>query len=76
MHDVSEKPLTCPQITWLGFALAWGSVRIYRGRALVRVLDSDALAEENVWGFGQVLAVMILALPFVSLFETFLSMNF
>ncbi|PVH69724.1 hypothetical protein DL98DRAFT_598415 [Cadophora sp. DSE1049] len=64
------------EITWLAFALAWGSVRIFHSRTLVQVRGSEALVEENVWGFGQVLAVMILALPLVSLYETILGMNF
>jgi hypothetical protein len=52
-------------------ALAWGTIRIF----VTRTNDSDyeddigdIIAQENIWGFGQVVAVGLLILPFVSFF--------
>lgn len=63
------------KITWLSFALAWGTIRIFvtRGDSLDKQLQpinipSDVLAQQNVWGFGQVVALGILILPLISFY--------
>ena len=44
-------------------ALAWGTIR------LLATWTSVNLPEQNVWGFGQVMAILLIALPFLSLSE-------
>lgn len=51
------------KIFWLLSALAWGVIRLVVTRAQANIPD------ESVWGFGQVLAVLLLVLPFFSLGE-------
>jgi hypothetical protein len=57
-------------MTWLSIALAWGTIRIFvtRGGGLgvgvpVVYIPPDVLAQQNVWGFGQVVALGLLVLP-------------
>ncbi|KAF7901381.1 hypothetical protein EAF00_003602 [Botryotinia globosa] len=45
------------QLGWLTFALAWGTVRIFTVRKSSGLQPSN---EENIWGFGQVLALLLL----------------
>lgn len=49
------------EICWLATALLWGTFQIIRHRRSV------PLEGENTWGFGQVLAILISALPLWSL---------
>ena len=70
------------KITWLAMALAWGSLRIFTDRKInlfVQKPDpgfksgkdiNDAISEDDVWGFGQVVAVALLLAPLFSFFET------
>jgi hypothetical protein len=44
-------------------ALAWGAIR------LITIRSKANLSGESTWGFGQVLAVLLLVLPFLSLSE-------
>ena len=45
------------EITWLAAALIWGTFRLVQHR------QQSHLVGENTWGFGQVLALMLSALP-------------
>ena len=52
---------------WIcGAGLVWGSFQILEPR---RILPSSTLGTENSWAFGQVLPIMLLALPVLSFFE-------
>lgn len=48
---------------WLLTVLAWGTIR------LLTTWTSADLLEGNVWGFGQVMALLLIALPFLSISE-------
>lgn len=52
------------EILWLVVALAWGTLRIIGLRKL------SHLASEDSWGFGQILAVLLSAVPIWSFFST------
>jgi hypothetical protein len=69
------------KFTWLGFTLAWGAIRVFRSRQGYSnsemyhhpILGDDTLlrvvlTQEGVWGFGQVISVILLALPFVAFY--------
>ena len=45
------------EISWLAAALIWGTLRLVQHR------QQSHLLGENTWGFGQVLALMLSALP-------------
>lgn len=49
------------EVLWLAAALVWGTFRLLQHR------QASYLADENTWGFGQVLALLLSALPFWSL---------
>lgn len=51
------------EIFWLAAALLWGTFKVIQHR------QYSSLADENTWGFGQVLALLLSALPFWSLFS-------
>ncbi|KAI2637983.1 hypothetical protein GGS26DRAFT_546024 [Hypomontagnella submonticulosa] len=64
------------EFTWLIFAFLWGLIRIYYFHVLgVNDDESDRLnldtiiAQERQWGFGQVVSVILLALPVTGFFE-------
>lgn len=44
-------------------ALAWGTIR------LLTIWTASGLLEQEIWGFGQVMALLLIALPFLSLSE-------
>jgi hypothetical protein len=54
--------------------LAWDTIRIFLGRTndfgLIGYEDdmSEVIRQENIWGFGQVVAVGLLVLPIFSFF--------
>ncbi|KAL9601181.1 MAG: hypothetical protein Q9219_002681 [cf. Caloplaca sp. 3 TL-2023] len=50
------------EIVWLGAALAWGTLRLIGLRA------QSHIADENQWGFGQVLPLVLSVLPLWWLF--------
>jgi hypothetical protein len=69
------------KITWLSIALAWGTIRIfvtrqgvymvdygYSGNGVLKLvfLTSADLQEQNIWGFGQVVALVLLLVPILS----------
>ncbi|GFF54334.1 hypothetical protein IFM58399_09798 [Aspergillus lentulus] len=60
------------EITWLSFSLAWGTIRIFIVRNTGHA-STDIHQEENIWGFGQVVAVVMLALPLLSIIEAYTS---
>lgn len=45
------------EIVWLAAALLWGTFRLVVHR------NQSSLVDENTWGFGQVLAILLSALP-------------
>ncbi|KAF7858479.1 hypothetical protein EAF04_009079 [Stromatinia cepivora] len=51
------------EYTWLLLSLAWGTFRLFQYRFYS--------PEENVWGFGQVVAVGMLLLPVTTFFDAF-----
>lgn len=53
------------EVMWLGAALAWGTLRLIGFRLEATVQDEDS------WGFGQVLPLMLSLLPVWSFFNTF-----
>ncbi|KAI0887604.1 uncharacterized protein GGS22DRAFT_157575 [Annulohypoxylon maeteangense] len=55
-------------VFWLIFSLAWGTIKIKN----LRVLSTRSTNQDNSWSFGQVLPVLLLALPLITLFELFL----
>ena len=70
------------KITWLAIALAWGSIRIIMDRDKNFYVQNpdpgsassqdvkSAVLEDDVWGFGQVVAVVLLLAPLLSFVET------
>ena len=48
------------KILWLAAALAWGSLRLI---GLRYNASFDGITHEGVWGFGQILPVLLSALP-------------
>ena len=58
------------QILWLAFALAWGTMNLSITRSYVDEVESDT-SGENTWGFGQVFPVILLALPMLSIAESY-----
>jgi len=48
-------------------ALSWGTIRIFISR-----IDSEVITQENIWGFGQVVALGLLLFPFISFSGAFL----
>ena len=55
VHEIGNSMLW--KISWLAAALIWGT------RRLVQHRQQSYLIGENTWGFGQVLALMLSALP-------------
>lgn len=49
------------EVLWLAAALVWGTFRLLQHR------KQSYIADEDTWGFGQVLALVLSALPFWSL---------
>lgn len=54
-YEVGDSMLW--EILWLSMALAWGTLRLIGLRA------QTPIADENRWGFGQVLPLMLLTVP-------------
>ena len=60
------------QITWLVVALAWGTIAVLRDRNNLPYDQDEAtqiLSEQNSWSFGQIVPVVLLFLPFLTLVE-------
>lgn len=53
---------------WLGFALAWGTQRLY---AIRLAPDLSIRDEENTWGFGQLVPVFLMAIPILSVGQSY-----
>jgi hypothetical protein len=51
------------KLFWILAALVWGTIRLFT------TWTSSKMVEEKLWGFGQVLALLLIALPFLSLSE-------
>ncbi|KAE9366513.1 hypothetical protein N431DRAFT_429379 [Stipitochalara longipes BDJ] len=71
------------ELTWLFMALNWGSLRIIFLHEYLHekdffpggnvYADGQTLSQQNVWGFGQVVSVVLLLLPLLSFSEAYLS---
>ena len=59
------------KIIWLSAALTWGTIRVYFDRSPYQV-DGERilLSDENLWGFGQVFPLSLVALPLLGLFDS------
>ena len=74
--DISS--LTTLKITWLALASAWGTIAVLNDRSqYIEGFDTEGLdtaerkilSEDNTWGFGQIIPLVLLVLPLVSFFE-------
>lgn len=69
------------ELSWLTLALIWGTIRIfytrsdsYSGISMLLASDVEAISQQNVWGFGQVVALVLLSLPsinFLGMFQSY-----
>ena len=73
------------KLTWLLIAMIWGTIRVIIDRSgqsfnfpdvygSSELSGSDAdisiiISQENAWGFGQVIAMLLLGLPLLSFSE-------
>lgn len=55
-----------PQLMWLLFSLTWGTIWLFL---------APRLLEESVWGFGQLVSVVLLLLPLLLMVEGFSGMT-
>ena len=55
---------------WLGFALAWGTSHLFTARRYFGEPAADVDNEENTWGFGQWVPIVLLFLPILSVWES------
>lgn len=60
------------EVYWLIVSLTWGTIKI---TDLLTLLDRSK-KQDNTWTFGQVLPVVLLSLPMISLLEHFLNSVF
>lgn len=58
------------QLLWLAFALAWGTTHLFHTQTYMDEPESGR-SSENTWGFGQTFPVILLALPMLSIAESF-----
>ena len=58
---------TLNQLLWLSFSLFYGTAKIFSWRALT----IDVGLDENVWGFGQIVPLLMLLQPLMALPELF-----
>lgn len=59
-----SKLILCYKIFWMAAALVWGTLR------LIGLRISNKHQEESKWGFGQILAVLLLFLPLWSVYQS------
>lgn len=58
-------------MTWISAALAWGTIRIFvtmKGDDFSSRVPHEVLKRQSEWKFGQVVPVVLLALPLVAFF--------
>ena len=77
IYDVSESMLL--EILWLTFAMAWGTIKVWDTRAAAswnydgyNFTLNQKVSEENSWGFGQTLPLILLLLPLLSMAQAYL----
>lgn len=77
-YDLVESMLL--EILWLGFAIAWGTVKLWvtRGTLTYRQppagqdhLQPTAILEEDYWSFGQTLPLALLLIPLLAMAQTY-----
>ncbi|KAL8734796.1 MAG: hypothetical protein Q9181_003040 [Wetmoreana brouardii] len=64
-YDIGESMLW--EIIWLAAALAWGTLRI---GGLRLEANRNGIHGENIWGFGQILPLLLSFLPLWGIFST------
>jgi len=76
-YDVFESMLL--EILWLAFAMAWGTIKVWETRAAAswnydgyNFTLNQKISEENSWGFGQTLPLILLLLPLLSMAQAYL----
>ncbi|KAI4609379.1 hypothetical protein J4E80_008629 [Alternaria sp. BMP 0032] len=76
-YDVFESMLL--EILWLAFAMAWGTIKVWDTRAAAswnydgyNFTLNQKISEENSWGFGQTLPLILLLLPLLSMAQAYL----
>ncbi|KAI4673701.1 uncharacterized protein J4E88_008758 [Alternaria novae-zelandiae] len=76
-YDVVESMLL--EILWLAFAMAWGTIKVWDTRAAAswnydgyNFTLNQKISEENSWGFGQTLPLILLLLPLLSMAQAYL----
>ncbi|KAI4707218.1 hypothetical protein J4E89_008157 [Alternaria sp. Ai002NY15] len=76
-YDVLESMLL--EILWLAFAMAWGTIKVWDTRAAAswnydgyNFTLNQKISEENSWGFGQTLPLILLLLPLLSMAQAYL----
>lgn len=57
------------KIIWLMMALAWGTLRLTYLRTGVSAMNDDT-SEENLWDFGQFLAIILSTFPLWSIYTS------
>ncbi|KAF2113284.1 hypothetical protein BDV96DRAFT_601462 [Lophiotrema nucula] len=75
--DLAESMLL--EIVWLGFAIAWGTIKLYGTRATAsydvdgfNVGANPEVLQEDSWSFGQTLPLILLVLPLLSMAQAYL----
>ena len=64
---VSELSKSVTISLWMcGAGLAWGSLKLLLVR---RSIGADILKNENIWSFGQILALLLLIIPMIAFLE-------
>lgn len=71
-------------LTWLLLSLLWGSLQMLYPRmilaqaakSMIKQPDAMAVSEENIWGVGQVLPLMLLTLPLLAAVEAYYGRSF
>ena len=62
-------------LLWVLLNLIWGSLQLLIPRMELAGQPSQLIAEENNFGFGQIIPLMLLALPLVAAFEAYYCWN-
>lgn len=60
------------KVYWLIVSVTWGTMKVVG----LRVILSYSKQQDDSWSFGQVLPVLLLALPLINLIELFLKSIF
>ena len=53
---------------WVFVSLSWGTLLVFTARAKA---PSQIRKDENSWGFGQIIPLLLLILPLIAVLEAF-----